>query len=86
MSVEIRPSMPVNSSYKATVSIVDRIIDAASGSFSIRLALPNPDEKLIGGTKCIALFPLKSPKTMGAKNNSTATNGLPDDIKALLGE
>ena len=30
--VEIRPDAPVNSSYKATVSVVDRIIDAASGN------------------------------------------------------
>lgn len=84
MSVEIRPSIPVNSSYKALVSIVDRIIDAASGSFSIRLALPNPDEKLVGGTKCIALFPLTIAQTQGARNNNSVNNDLPDDIKALL--
>ena len=68
--VEIRPDAPLNSSYKATVSVVDRIIDAASGSFSIRLALPNPDDKLIGGTKCIARFNIKSPKPDLANNDS----------------
>ena len=61
MPVEIRPEAPANSSYQATVSVVDRIIDAASGSFTIRLALPNPDDKLIGGTKCIARFDIKAP-------------------------
>lgn len=68
--VEIRPDAPLNSSYKATVSVVDRIIDAASGSFSIRLALPNPDDKLIGGTKCIARFNIKAPKSGVASSDS----------------
>ncbi len=87
MSVEIRPDLPVNSSYRATVSVIDRIIDAASGSFTIRLALPNPDEKLIGGTKCIAIFPVKTPKTQASRRYKTSVDdALPDDIKILLGE
>jgi RND family efflux transporter MFP subunit len=56
MKVQIYPEAPANSTYQATVSVVDKIIDAASGSFSVRLALPNPDDKLIGGTKCMARF------------------------------
>ena len=61
--VEIRPDSPSTTRSSPTVSVVDRIIDAASGSFSIRLALPNPDDKLIGGTKCIARFNIKTPKS-----------------------
>jgi RND family efflux transporter MFP subunit len=60
MKVQIFPEAPSNSTYQATVSVVDKIIDAASGSFTVRLALPNPDEKLIGGTKCLARFGIKS--------------------------
>ena len=87
MAVEVRPDYPANSSYQATVSIVDRIIDAASGSFSIRLALPNPDDKLIGGTKCIAIFPMKPAKPATSTNKtSSADDALPEDIKLLLGE
>lgn len=86
MSVEVKPEFPANSSYKATVNTVDRIIDAASGSFTIRLALPNPDDKLVGGTKCIAIFPIKTLQTNRSKNNNSANDELPEDIKALLRE
>jgi len=61
MKVQVYPEAPANSTYQATVSVVDKIIDAASGSFTVRLALPNPDDKLIGGTKCMARFGIKSP-------------------------
>ncbi|MCK5828917.1 MAG: efflux RND transporter periplasmic adaptor subunit [Methylococcales bacterium] len=84
MMVEVKPDFPANSSYKATVSTVDRIIDAASGSFTIRLALPNPDEKLVGGTKCIAIFPIKTYKKNHLHYNNSADDELPEDIKALL--
>jgi len=85
MPVEIKPDFPVNSSYQATVSTVDRIIDAASGSFTIRLALPNSDDKLVGGTKCIAIFPIKAPQNKESKH-PTSEDDLPEDIKQLLGE
>ena len=87
MSVEVKPDFPVNSSYKATVSTIDRIIDAASGSFSIRLSLPNPDDKLIGGTKCIAIFPVKTPQSKSSHTHAgSSDDALPEDIKLLLGE
>lgn len=84
MAVEIHPDAPANSQYQATVNIIDRIIDAASGSFSIRLALPNPDAKLIGGTKCIARFPIKPEAKTPQSSTKSADDELPDDIKALL--
>jgi len=61
MKVNIYPEVPLNSTYAATVSVVDRIIDAASGSFSVRLALPNPDDRLVAGTKCMARFDVLPP-------------------------
>lgn len=85
MAVEIKPDFPINSSYKATVSTVDRIIDAASGSFTIRLSLPNPDDKLVGGTKCMAIFPIQTEQTEQSNTNS-ADDALPDDIKSLLAQ
>lgn len=87
MSVEVKPDYPVNSSYKATVSSVDRIIDAASGSFTIRLELPNPDDKLVGGTRCVAIFPVKTTHTKKIRSNKTSPeDALPEDIRVLLGE
>lgn len=60
MSAEIKPEIPANQTYQATVTIVDKLIDPASGSFTVRLALPNPNEKLIGGVNCVAKFNFRS--------------------------
>lgn len=47
---------PLHSSHQAKVKIVDRILDAASGTFGVRLVLPNPDYKLPAGLKCSISF------------------------------
>ena len=52
--------------YPATTKLVDRVIDAASGTFVARLELPNPQLTLPGGSRCSAEFegiaPLVRPK------------------------
>jgi RND family efflux transporter MFP subunit len=40
----------------ASVVIVDRVIDAASGTFGVRLELPNPDFAIPGGLHCQVRF------------------------------
>jgi RND family efflux transporter MFP subunit len=47
---------PVGGAYAAKVVIVDRVIDAASGTFGVRLALPNRESKLPAGLQCRVLF------------------------------
>ncbi|CAO4166998.1 Efflux RND transporter periplasmic adaptor subunit [Methylorubrum populi] len=49
---------PIGGSYEAKVSVVDQVFDAASGTFGVRLELPNPDFKLPGGQRCKVTFPL----------------------------
>lgn len=44
-------------SYKATVTIVDSVFDAASGTFGVRLELPNTASALPAGVRCKADFP-----------------------------
>lgn len=61
MEVEIYPERPVNKLFKATVSVVDQLIDPASGSFTVRMELPNPGDELVGGVNCIARFDFKAP-------------------------
>jgi RND family efflux transporter MFP subunit len=56
MVAEVRPEAPVGGVYKAKVTIVDKVVDAASGTFGVRLELPNPDYKLPPGLKCKVLF------------------------------
>lgn len=41
---------------KARVSIVDRIIDSGSGTFRVRLMLPNPNFELPAGQRCAVNF------------------------------
>ena len=47
---------PVGKAVAAKVTRVDRVIDAASGTFLARLEVPNPGYKLPGGLKCRADF------------------------------
>jgi HlyD family secretion protein len=54
MKARVIPEIVNTSEYTATVSVVDKVIDAPSGTFSVRLSLPNPGQALPGGLKCQA--------------------------------
>jgi multidrug efflux pump subunit AcrA (membrane-fusion protein) len=56
MKADIRPETEPEGGYSAIVTIVDRVIDPASGTFGVRLELPNPDYRLPGGLKCMVRF------------------------------
>ena len=47
---------PVGVTVPATVTIVDQVFDAASGTFGVRLDLPNPDGLLPAGLRCRVTF------------------------------
>lgn len=47
---------PVNKQLQATVKTVDPVIDPASGTFRIRLKMPNPKAKTPSGLRCQVLF------------------------------
>ena len=53
---EVDPRGPVSGTYPAKVSVVDRVVDAASGTFRVRLELPNPDYRLPAGIRCSVNF------------------------------
>jgi len=59
MHAKVKPEAPVGGQYIAEVKIVDRVIDAASGTFGVRLELPNPNHRLPAGLKCKVIFPGK---------------------------
>jgi len=61
MKVDIHPERPANKTFKATITVVDQLIDPASGSFTVRMSLPNSDEQLVGGVNCIASFDFNKP-------------------------
>jgi len=52
----VMPEAPIGGKYVARVEVVDPVFDAASGTFGVRLTLPNPDRKLPAGMKCRARF------------------------------
>jgi len=52
------PEEPIGGNYEATVDVVDRVLDAASGTFGVRLLLPNKQLQLPGGIRCKVRFEL----------------------------
>jgi RND family efflux transporter MFP subunit len=52
----VRPEAPVGGEYPTTVKLVDRVVDAASGTFGVRLELPNRQHKLPAGVRCRVQF------------------------------
>ena len=51
-SVEVVPESPVTGRYQAKVKVIDRVMDPASGTFGVRLELPNAGLKQPAGIKC----------------------------------
>jgi RND family efflux transporter MFP subunit len=52
----VSPEMPVGGTHEAVVKIVDPILDAASGTFRVRLEIPNEDFSLTSGLRCQVRF------------------------------
>lgn len=57
MQATVVPDPPFGRPYPAIVKVVDRVLDAASGTFGVRLEMANPDRALPAGVKCRASFP-----------------------------
>ena len=74
------PEAPREGAFPAVVTVVDRVADAASGTFRVRLSMPNPDHEVPSGLNCRVRFnPIKSApatRTVNAVETQTpaATN------------
>jgi multidrug efflux pump subunit AcrA (membrane-fusion protein) len=66
MTAQVMPESPVKGTYSARVTIVDQVVDAASGTFGVRLELPNAEYRLPAGLKCKVRF-LKEASRKGAR-------------------
>jgi RND family efflux transporter MFP subunit len=64
MRAEVVPEAPLDRPRVAEVTVVDRVVDAASGTFAVRLELPNPKYQLPAGLKCRIRF---LPRQAGAQ-------------------
>jgi membrane fusion protein, heavy metal efflux system len=58
--VSVLPELPDARAQDARVTLVDRVIDAASNTMRVRLEIPNPDKSLPPGVRCRADFGSKS--------------------------
>jgi RND family efflux transporter MFP subunit len=55
-TAQVFPAAPIGGSYTATIIAIDRVFDAASDTFGVRLALPNADQALPTGLDCQVSF------------------------------
>lgn len=76
MLAEVLPEIPAGNVYKAKVITIDRLIDAASGTFVVDLELANPKMDIVAGVKCKATFVGKD-----AGDSATDENGPARGIK-----
>jgi RND family efflux transporter MFP subunit len=60
MEATVSGEQPVGGRYAATVEVIDPLIEARSGTFGIRLLLPNPNNKIPAGLRCKVEFPVPS--------------------------
>lgn len=56
MSVDVVPEVPPLGRYSAKIKTIDKLIDAASGTFVVFLEMPNPKLDIPAGIKCRAEF------------------------------
>ncbi len=56
MRAEVTAVVPGSDTHRAAVQRVDRVADAASGTYGVRLTLPNPDHGIPAGLRCRLVF------------------------------
>lgn len=56
MRAEVTPEIPTAGVQVATVLLVDPVVDGTSGTFGVRLELPNPDHAVPSGLRCQLRF------------------------------
>jgi len=52
MQARVMPNAPIAGTFQGKVTVIDRVFDAASGTFGLRVELPNPDGVLPAGHRC----------------------------------
>jgi RND family efflux transporter MFP subunit len=59
MTATIVPELAEYGEQIATVTIVDKLIDAASSTFGVRLELPNAEQMMPSGLRCLVRFEIE---------------------------
>ncbi|MBL8481777.1 MAG: efflux RND transporter periplasmic adaptor subunit [Rhodocyclaceae bacterium] len=74
MKIDVLPDIPGGTPHAASVKVVDRVHDAASATFGVRLELPNPKLALPAGVRCRAAFPML-PQTSAQRAAAASDRG-----------
>ena len=56
LKADVTPEKPLPGRSTTSVTVIDKVIDAASGTFQVRMELANPTGALPGGVKCKVAF------------------------------
>lgn len=59
MNADVRPEGGTPSAYQAEITVVSRLVDSASGTFGVRLEMPNPNNAIPAGLACTVHFPVE---------------------------
>lgn len=79
----VRPEQPIGGVYTATIIVVDHVLDAASGTFGVRLALPNPELQLPAGIGCKVSFEMLANERMPTLSVGSATTKSVQEISTI---
>ncbi|MDD2990285.1 MAG: efflux RND transporter periplasmic adaptor subunit [Zoogloea sp.] len=63
----VAPDLPNTPPQEAAVTLVDKVVDAASNTFRVRLHLPNPNNRLPAGLRCRITFAEPTPSVPAAE-------------------
>jgi RND family efflux transporter MFP subunit len=69
MSADVSPESPIGGKHSAKVKIIDKLVDAASGTFAAFLEMSNPQFKVPAGVKCTAEFAFATEPKRGSPAN-----------------
>ncbi|MCP4410661.1 MAG: efflux RND transporter periplasmic adaptor subunit [Gammaproteobacteria bacterium] len=87
MQAEVTPVVSSHNIHLATVTRVDRVADAASGTFGVRLSLSNPDYTIPGGLRCrLGFLPAEAPAAPVTAAESVEDKGDPTRTALAAGE
>jgi RND family efflux transporter MFP subunit len=56
MRADVRPEGKGQPVYQAKIMVVNKVVDSASGTFGVRLELPNPNHAIAAGLACTVEF------------------------------
>jgi RND family efflux transporter MFP subunit len=83
-AIAIVPELPGAASLLARVTHVDKIIDAASNTFRVRLSLPNPGNKVPAGARCKVDSPAEAAASPSASPAAVSSPKAPGVLPASL--